>query len=63
MLNTKAKGITLIALVITIIIMLILAGTSLNLAFGEKGIITMTIRARDAYYDAEDKENKKLNGE
>ena len=34
------KGITLIALVITIIVMLILAGVSLNATIGENGIIT-----------------------
>ncbi len=35
----KEKGITLIALVITIIVMLILAGISLNLTIGENGIL------------------------
>ena len=33
------KGITLIALVITIIVMLILAGVSLNATIGDNGII------------------------
>ena len=36
----ETKGITLIAMVITIIILLILAGVSLNLVLGENGIIT-----------------------
>lgn len=36
----KNKGITLIALVITIIVLLILAGVSLNLIAGENGILT-----------------------
>ena len=35
----NAKGITLIALIITVIILLILAGISLNLVIGENGII------------------------
>ena len=39
------KGITLIALVVTIVVLLILAGVSLNAIFGENGIIN---RAKDA---------------
>lgn len=34
------KGITLIALVITIIVLIILAGVSVNLLFDNNGIIT-----------------------
>lgn len=41
----KQKGITLIALVITIVVLLILAGVSINLLTGENGIIT---KAHDA---------------
>ena len=37
--NLKEKGITLLSLVITIILMLILAGVTLNIAFGENGLI------------------------
>ena len=36
----KNKGITLIALIITIIVLLILAGVSLNAIVGNNGIIT-----------------------
>lgn len=39
------KGITLIALVVTIVVLLILAGVSLNLVFNNNGIIT---KAQDA---------------
>ena len=42
----KAKGITLIALVITIIILLILAGITLNTLWGEGGIINQAERAK-----------------
>ena len=35
----KCRGITLIALVITIIVLLILAGVSLSLIAGENGIL------------------------
>ena len=40
----QEKGITLIALVITIVVLLILAGVSLNAIFSENGIIK---RAQD----------------
>ncbi len=37
--NTKEKAITLIALVITIIVLIILAGVSINLVLGENGLL------------------------
>lgn len=42
----KKNGITLIALVITIIVLLILAGVSINLTFGNNGLITQARSAR-----------------
>ena len=42
----NAKGITLIALVITIIILLILAGITLNALRGEGGIINQAERTQ-----------------
>ena len=42
MINLKNRGITLIALVITIIVLLILAGVSIKLVAGENGIISRT---------------------
>ncbi|MCF0124860.1 MAG: hypothetical protein HUJ68_03745 [Clostridia bacterium] len=50
------KGITLIALVITIIILLILAGVSISLLTGENGIINQTENARNTTSKAEEKE-------
>ena len=47
--NTKkknARGITLIALVITIIVLLILAGVTINALSGENGIITKSKEAK-----------------
>ena len=41
----KEKGITLIALVVTIVVLLILAGVSINALFGDSGIIN---KAKDA---------------
>ena len=40
------KGITLIALVLTIIVLLILAGVALNLVLGEDGITGRVVNAR-----------------
>ena len=40
--NLKETGITLLALVVTIIVLLILAGVTINLVLGENGIINRT---------------------
>lgn len=42
----KNKGITLLALVITIIIMLLLAAVAMQMAFGENGLIVKSTQAR-----------------
>ena len=59
----KTNGMTLVALVVTIIVLLILASTSLSLTIGEHGIITMALRARDAYLYGQDKEIEGLEGQ
>ena len=41
----KEKGITLIALVVTIVVLLILAGVSISMLTGENGIITQASKA------------------
>ena len=56
----KKKGITLVALVITIIIMLILAGIGLSVVLGDNGIIAEFKNAKAFYEDLEKKENKRL---
>ena len=43
----KEKGVTLIALVITIIVLIILAGVAINALVGENGIITQAQRAKE----------------
>ena len=43
------KGITLVALVITVIIMLILAGVTLNIAIGDNGLFNMVRSAVNVY--------------
>ena len=51
------RGITLIALVITIIVLLILAGISLSLVLGENGILTKAKDSKIIHNIAEAKEN------
>ena len=54
----KQKGITLIALVITIIVLLILAGVSITaLTDDEKGVVTKAKQAAQETEDASDKED------
>ena len=53
----STKGITLIALVISIIVMLILAGVSLNATIGDNGIITQAQNAKKIQELAKTKEN------
>lgn len=51
------KGITLVALVITIILMLILAGVAISFALGENGLIKIAKQARNNYINAQEQEN------
>ena len=50
------KGITLVALVVTIVVLLILAGVSINLVLGDNGIITKANQAASVTKEAEVKE-------
>ena len=43
----ETNGITLIALVVTIVVLLILAGVSINMVLGQNGIVTKSKDARD----------------
>ena len=55
-----ARGITLIALVITIIVLLILAGVSIATLTGENGILTRANEARTQTEDAKEDELRRL---
>ena len=55
------RGITLVALVVTIVVLLILAGVSINLVLGENGLISNAKEARDKTLEAEKKEGESLN--
>ena len=59
MLKNK-KGITLIALVVTIVVLLILAGVTLNLLLDENGIISKSKDARNKWAEAQEKEQKEM---
>ena len=54
------KGITLIALVITIIILIILAGVSISLVFDQEGIVNKAKKAADDMQIAANEESEKL---
>lgn len=54
------KGITLIALVVTIIIMLILVGVTLNISLGENGLFTYAKKAAVEYENSTAKEDEAL---
>lgn len=54
------KGITLIALVVTIIVLLILAGVSITLIVGNESIIKRALDAKSLYLDGEGKDKEAL---
>ncbi len=57
----REKGITLVALVVTIIVLIILAGISINLILGDNGIITIAKKAKENVEIAKLEEQKELN--
>ena len=58
---SKEKGITLVALVITIVILIILATVTINFAFGEDGIIARAQQAKEITEQATKEEQEQLN--
>ena len=57
----RADGITLISLVITILVIIILAGVTINLTVGENGIFSKAKFAKEKYTNEEIKEQEELN--
>ncbi len=55
------KGITLISLVITIILLIILAGIGINLSLGENGLFNKAKYAKNKYLNAQRQEEEGLN--
>ena len=58
----KNKGITLVALVVTIVVLLILAGVSINLVLGDNGIIVKAKEAKRKSAEASQNDLKGMNG-
>ena len=61
MTKKQEKGITLIALVVTIVVLLILAGVSISLVLNNNGVISKAKDARDKYAEAQTNDEKQLN--
>ncbi len=60
--NLKSnKAITLVALIITIIVLLILAGVSLSMVLGENGLINKAQSSVDKYQESSENEQELLN--
>ena len=57
---SNQKGITLIALVITIVVLLILAGVSINALFGDSGIIDRAKEAQSETNKATERDKKEI---
>ena len=57
----EVKGITLISLVVTIIILLILAGISIATLTGDNGILKKALLAKNRYENSQEEENARLN--
>ena len=58
--KTKEKAITLIALVITIIVLLILAGVTISALSGQNGILQNALKAKEETEKAERKEQEEI---
>lgn len=56
----KQSGITLISLVVTIIVLIILAGVSISMLVGENGIITQARLAKEKTEEAQKEEMQEL---
>lgn len=56
----KERGITLVALVVTVVVLLILAGITLTLVLGQNGIVTKTNAAKTNYTNAQAQETEEL---
>ena len=59
--NKQERGITLIALVVTIVVLLILAGVSLSLVLNNNGVISRAKEAKNRYAEAQKNEENQLN--
>ncbi len=58
--KNKQRGVTLIALVVSIIVLIILAGVSIAMLVGDNGIITMAQQAKEDTKQAQERESIQL---
>lgn len=58
--DKNIKGITLVSIVVTIIVLLILAGIAISLTLGDNGIFTKAKISTNKYKDAVEKEQEEL---
>ena len=58
--SNSAQGITLIALIVTIVVMIIVAGVTINMTVGENGIFAKAVKAKEMQEVAEVKERLEL---
>ena len=58
--NRRNSGITLIALVVTIVVLIILATVSINTVLGDNGIISRAQKARDSYSNSQKSEDEQM---
>lgn len=58
--NSSNAGITLIALIVTIIVILILAGVAISLTVNDKGVFSKSEKAAQAYKTASEDERQKI---
>jgi len=56
----STRGITLIALVFTIVILIILAGVAISLSLGENGIFSKALQAKQQYVNEQAKEETEI---
>ena len=59
--GAREQGITLVALVITIIIIIILSTVTIDMAFGENGLIRMAQKAKDVTANSIEAEQEEMN--
>lgn len=57
----QQKGITLVALVITVIVMLILAGVAISMTIGDNGIFKKSKEGAEVYKNSANNEATQLN--
>ena len=58
--SNNTQGITLIALIVTIVVMIVVAGVTINMTIGENGIFTKAVKAKEMQEAAEVKERLEL---